>query len=338
VNVNSPSSTRCAPVLAASASVADAAGGSGTLQVTINRECSWTARSSVDWMTIATNASGQGDGAVSFTIAPNAVVAARRGDLIVNDSTLSVQQAGAACVYRLDRSQRSFDPGGGTQTVNVTAQAGCSWTAVSRSSWVGVASGATGSGNGDVKIVVDGNSSADSRSGAVAIANQMLTIDQSGATPTPPAPTPPTPTPTPTPPAPTPTPTPPAPTPTPTPPAPAPTPTPSPTPPAPSPTPTPPAPSPTPTPPPTPPAPTPPPPEPTPTPPPTEVTVEGKVSNLLGTCPALSFEVDYRQIHTVPTTVFSGGKCSDVKKGKNVTVKGSIQLGGFVLATRVTID
>jgi hypothetical protein len=328
VNVNSPSSARCAPSLAASAPVADAAGGSGTLQVTINRECSWTARSSVDWLAIASNASGQGNGSVAYTVAPNAIVTARSGNLIVNDSTLSVQQQGTPCVYRLDRSQRSFDPGGGTQTINVTAQNGCSWTAVSRSSWVAVASGATGNGNGDVKIVVDGNTSADSRSGAVAIANQMLTVDQTGMTPTP-TPTPPAPTPAPTP---SPTPPAPAPTPTPTPPAPAPTPTPAPTPPAPAPAPTP---TPTPSPTPTPPAPA-PTPEPTPT--PTELTVEGTVSNLFGTCPLLSFEVDDHTVHTLPTTTFSGGKCSDIKKNKKVSVKGSLQLGGLVLATRVTID
>jgi hypothetical protein len=329
--------------------MADAAGGSGTISVSINRECSWTARSDADWLKITSATTGQGDGTIAYSVAPNAVVTMRRANLVVNDSSLAVQQAAAACLYRLDRTERSFDPTGGSQTVSVSAQTGCSWTAVSRSSWVSVSGGASGNGDGTVRIVVDGNASAESRSGAVAIANQMLTIDQAGVplTPTPPAPSPtptpapPEPTPTPTPPAPSPTPAPtPAPTPTPPAPAPTPTPTPTPTPPAPAPTPTPTPPAPTPTPPaptPTPPAPT-PDPTPTPTPPPQEQTLDGKVSALVGTCPLLTFDVDGREVHTLPTTVFSGGKCSDVKKNKQVTVKGTLQVGGFVLATRVTLD
>jgi hypothetical protein len=68
------------------------------------------------------------------------------------------------------------------------------------------------------------------------------------------------------------------------------------------------------------------------------VTVEGKVSNLTGACPVLSFKLDDRTINTLATTTFSGGKCSDVKKGSDVTVKGTLQVAGIVLATRVTID
>jgi hypothetical protein len=326
------------PTLTASTLTADAAGGSGTLTVTINRECSWTARSDADWLGVASSpVSGQGNGTVAYTIAPNTVVTARRGDLLVNDAALAVQQAAAACVYRLDRSEKSFDAAGGTQTVGVAAQNGCPWTAQSHAPWVGVASGASGTGNGSVTVVVDGNSGTAGRSASLTIANQTLMVDQAGVPSPSPAPAPPTtpaPAPQPTPPAPAPAPTPapptttpaPAPTPTPTSPAPAPTPTPAP---APAPAPPTPAPTPTPT-----PAPTPPP-----APPPSgDLTVEGAISGLLGSCPVLTFQVGGKDIHTLPTTTFSGGNCSKLKNNKKVTVTGALQLGNFILATRVELE
>jgi hypothetical protein len=168
---------------------------------------------------------------------------------------------------------------GGVETVRVAAQAGCGWTAVSHESWMAIVSPTTGDGAGAVSVSVQPNDRPQSLEGAVTVAGVMFRVSQAATVMPPPlspgAPPPP-PTPEPVPP------------PTPAPPSPVPTPArPSPAPPSPAP--------PVPTPPvPTPPGPTPPaPPGPA---PPTTVGIEGKVSDLRGACPTVTFTVDKRTV------------------------------------------
>jgi hypothetical protein len=97
VSVTAPSTqARCALTATAGPVTMDANGGSGTVQVTVSRECSWTAKSSVDWIALSSSASGQGSAAVPYTVAPNAIVTTRRGQILVNDQHVDIQQAAAA--------------------------------------------------------------------------------------------------------------------------------------------------------------------------------------------------------------------------------------------------
>jgi hypothetical protein len=83
------------------------------------------------------------------------------------------------CSYSITPSNRAALPAGETFTVNVTAQSGCAWTAVSNSNFINVTAGASGSGNGTVTIVVLSNGSGVPRVGTVTIAGQTLTVTQS---------------------------------------------------------------------------------------------------------------------------------------------------------------
>ena len=65
--------------------------------------------------------------------------------------------------------------GGGTATVNVTATAGCAWTAVSNDAFITVTSGASGTGNGAVGISVAANTGP-FRSGTLTIAGQKPNV------------------------------------------------------------------------------------------------------------------------------------------------------------------
>jgi hypothetical protein len=56
---------------------------------------------------------------------------------------------------------------------------------------------------------------------------------------------------------------------------------------------------------------------------------------LIGVCPLLSFTLDGRNVRTLPTTLFLGDGCSKVKNGTKVTVRGTLQVGGLVLATQI---
>jgi Domain of unknown function (DUF5666) len=66
------------------------------------------------------------------------------------------------------------------------------------------------------------------------------------------------------------------------------------------------------------------------------VEIEGRVSALNGTCPALTFMIDSITISTSASTTFSGGTCAQLANGALVTVDGNGQPNASVTATRVS--
>ncbi len=188
-NVTGPSTARCAIAVSGPMPVIESAGGTGRLNIRINRECTWSARSEVAWLAISP-ASGQGDAQIDYSVAANPLAAPRTGVIVVNEQRAELRQA-AACLYTLTPRQQPAQSSGERLTVTVSTAAGCAWTAVSQSSWISVESGANGSGNGTVSLLVTPNTGA-SRTGTVSIAGQPHTVSQSAAEGTPtPTPTPP---------------------------------------------------------------------------------------------------------------------------------------------------
>lgn len=88
------------------------------------------------------------------------------------------------CNYALSATSGAIRSTGGTLTVDVTANLGCSWTAVSNASWITVASGASGSGSGSgsgsVQLSVPSYTGS-TRSGTVTIAGITYTVTQTVA-------------------------------------------------------------------------------------------------------------------------------------------------------------
>jgi hypothetical protein len=106
--------------------------------------------------------------------------AARSGTLTIAGHTLTVSQGGASCSYSISPTSGTAAVGGGTGSFNVTAGAGCAWTASSDSSWLRVTSSASGSANGAVSYGVDANGGA-ARAGHITVQGQTFTLNQSGA-------------------------------------------------------------------------------------------------------------------------------------------------------------
>jgi hypothetical protein len=91
---------------------------------------------------------------------------------------------GPSCSYTVSNpSPASFPSSGGTGTIAVTALPGCSWTAVSSSSFVTITAGASGTGSGNVTFSVAANPSGSSRTGTLAVAGENVVITQSGTSP-----------------------------------------------------------------------------------------------------------------------------------------------------------
>ena len=180
----------CRYELSASSAELGATGGTIAVDVVAPGGCAWAAQLGESWLSVQP-LTGAGAGTVNLHVAPNSGMA-RTGTVILGGATLAVRQAGPSnppppppppgqqCSYVVAPAQRTTAAGGETFTVNVTAPAGCSWTASSQTGWVTVVSGGEGTGSGVVRLQVPPNPAA-ARTGAVRIADQTLIVDQSPA-------------------------------------------------------------------------------------------------------------------------------------------------------------
>jgi hypothetical protein len=82
-----------------SASIA-AAGGIGSMSVTADIWCRWTAKSNAAWITVISGSSGTGNGTVNYSVAANPSPSPRSGIIIVAGKTFIVSQAGKVSSFR----------------------------------------------------------------------------------------------------------------------------------------------------------------------------------------------------------------------------------------------
>jgi len=148
------------------------------LQVSTNRECSWTAQSDAGWLTLSSQPSGQGDATVQFKVAANDDPSARTAGISVNDRRMQISQDGKPCDFKLSSTSEQLDPGGGDRTVQVSTSSGqCTWTATANAPWVAITAGGSGKGPGSVTYHVQ-PSDGPPRTGTVTIAGVTVNILQ----------------------------------------------------------------------------------------------------------------------------------------------------------------
>ncbi|HVG72965.1 MAG TPA: BACON domain-containing carbohydrate-binding protein [Vicinamibacterales bacterium] len=162
-----------------------AGGGPGTVVVTTQPECAWTATAEASWITGLSPAEGQGSGQVQFQAAANPNGTARSGAINVNGQRATIQQGAAACQIDLSVSASQFPASGGAGSVSVATPGGCPWAAASTVTWITVAP-AAGSGSGNVNFTVAGNTGA-GRTGTITVGGLAVTIQQASGPSSPPA-------------------------------------------------------------------------------------------------------------------------------------------------------
>lgn len=169
----------CAYGLAPSSASVSFLGGAGSVTVTTTAACAWTATSGAPWIGIAAGGSGAGPGAVDYIVAPN-IGGARTGTVAIAGQTFTVTQAAVlpTCTYGIAPSNVTLSGSTTTTNVAVTAASGCAWTAVANDSWITVTSGASGNGNGTVRIAVAGKPGKNTRTGTATIAGKTFTVTQ----------------------------------------------------------------------------------------------------------------------------------------------------------------
>jgi len=158
-------------------------GMSGSVTISAGSNCSWSATSSADWITVTSGSSGTGNGTLSYSVAANTNASEQTGTINIEGQIFTVTEAGTSCTYPLTSTNANFSAAGGSCSVSVNASDGCAWTATSGApSFITINSGGSGSGSGTVSYTVAANLGA-ARSGALMIGGQTFTVDQTGATP-----------------------------------------------------------------------------------------------------------------------------------------------------------
>jgi hypothetical protein len=170
-----------------------AGGGPIALAVTASAAaCTWTATSSVAWITTAMQPAA-GNGTATFTVAANTGTSARSGVVTVAGQTITITQSApdqpppppppppaGPCTDTLSATTQTIGPAGGPQSVGVNAPAGCAWTAAANVDWITVTPPASGTGNGQLAYSVAANPGA-ARTGTLTIAGVTLTVTQASA-------------------------------------------------------------------------------------------------------------------------------------------------------------
>ena len=112
---------------------ASAVGGasSGSVTVTTQAGCSWTATSNSAFLGISSGSSGSSSGSVGYTVSANPAPSPRSGTLTIAGQTFTVNQAAAPCNYTLTPTSASATAAGGSGSLSVSAGTGCAWTAAS---------------------------------------------------------------------------------------------------------------------------------------------------------------------------------------------------------------
>ncbi len=92
-SISGPSSVRCQVTLNGGNVTFPPQGGNGSVSVSTNRDCSWSAEATAPWIHI-TSGSGQGDGTLTFGVDQNRSYAERSGEIqVTNAGRVAVRQA-----------------------------------------------------------------------------------------------------------------------------------------------------------------------------------------------------------------------------------------------------
>ncbi len=182
VSVTQPAPTTCSYNVTPTTRAMPVGGGNSTFSVATAAGCAWTSDSEAGWITITSGESGTGNGTVGFSAAAN-TGPARSGTLVIAGQDVTVTQpSGGTCTYQVSPLSPTALSTGGTVNITVTTQSGCTWSAAESPnvSWVSITSGASGTGNGTVRLQVSANAQPAARTMRLTVAGRQVTLTQNG--------------------------------------------------------------------------------------------------------------------------------------------------------------
>jgi hypothetical protein len=152
-------------------------GDSGRIDVITSDNCSWSAISGANWLTL-TPGTARGSGTVFYKFAPNTEGTVRRLPISIAGRTISTSQSAGDCSFdfRAPTQLLPWQPASLFQTVS--APSSCVWAVSSSSPWLTVTGVSTLAGSGVLGVNVGSNESDLARTGIVRIGGSALPILQ----------------------------------------------------------------------------------------------------------------------------------------------------------------
>ena len=153
------------PIISLSKSEIDFAGTPNSETITVTANCSWSASSSANWLTVS-----QKDNTITLAVTANESNSNRTATIsVVHYGTTNVSQKITIrqVPASINASTESLVFNNTAGSVNVTINAEASWTASSSASWIDISPASGGSGTSTMKVSVSPNTSTSERTGYV---------------------------------------------------------------------------------------------------------------------------------------------------------------------------
>jgi hypothetical protein len=167
------------PELSPQTATLGADGGTTSASLTLASNVTWSAVSSADWLQITSGASGSGSTTLQVFAAANPTVTTRTATVTIAGRQFTVSQAGMPA--EIAYTPEIFTTDGGSMMIDVIAGGNAQWTATSGASWLTVALGESGEGDGFVFLIADPyNNTSQSRTGSVTVAGKTIYFTQRG--------------------------------------------------------------------------------------------------------------------------------------------------------------
>lgn len=179
--VNTTPPPACTLTISSTSELFPDTGGVGSFTMTAGSTCNWLAVSHAQWIEVTSAKSNTGTGTVNFNVKPNDTGMPRTGRIFAGGSAFTITQEGlpeGECTVVISPTQRSHPAGGGSGSINVTADVRCAWEAVASDSWITITSGCCGSGNGIVSYTVAPNTTGALRKGTITIGGKVFNVKQ----------------------------------------------------------------------------------------------------------------------------------------------------------------
>ena len=138
------------------------------LQVVAMQNTNWKVVPNVPWISVMDAGNGYGGSQVTLAVAENPSFEKRTGTVSIGSAVFTVIQSGTDDVnFKILPEVATASPKGAFANVAVYATPDASWTAESLDSWIKIASGDAGQGNGNVKYVTMSNPELEPRTGKI---------------------------------------------------------------------------------------------------------------------------------------------------------------------------
>ena len=161
-----------------------AAGGNGSVAVTVQSFCEWRATSNDEWLTVVREtSSGMGNGHFDYIVDANPSTTPRTGTISLATLTFTIMQDGVGgCQFVIEPTGKLFTQFGSESSFAMTTGASCQWSTSTNDSWILITSAESSTGSGTVTYAVRDNMTGVPRQGSVMAGGQSFAVVQDGGT------------------------------------------------------------------------------------------------------------------------------------------------------------